>query len=77
MSKQSLLATALLVIASLSFTACSDAPKGDSAAVTEEQTAAAATGQSMMVDTTTSLVKFTGYGVGKTTLAISSYHRAW
>jgi polyisoprenoid-binding protein YceI len=65
MNKHNLLATTLLVSASLSFTACSDAPKGDNAAVTEEQAAATATGQSMMVDTTTSLVKFTGYGVGK------------
>lgn len=62
----SFLSGALMLATTLSFTACSDAPKGDTAAITEEQTPApAAAGQSFAVDTTTSRIKFTGYGVGK------------
>lgn len=44
---------------------CSDAPKGDAAAVSEEQKVAAASGQNFTVDTTVSSVRFTGNGVGK------------
>lgn len=46
-------------------TACSEAPKGDDASITNEQQAANATGQSFVVDTTDSRVHFNGRGVGK------------
>jgi polyisoprenoid-binding protein YceI len=54
-----------LAMATLSLTSCDNAPKGDDAAVTDEQTAAAATGNNYAVDTTGSYVRFTGNGVGK------------
>jgi polyisoprenoid-binding protein YceI len=47
------------------FSACSDAPKGDKATISNEQQAATATGQTFSVDTTASRVRFTGNGVGK------------
>ncbi len=66
MKKHTLLATAMLLAATISLTACSDAPKGDNAAITEEQKPAGAiAGQSFTVDTVSSRVRFTGYGVGK------------
>ena len=66
MKKQTLLAPALLLAASLTFTSCGNEPKGDSATVTEvQQPAAAAQGQSYMINTETSHVRFIGYGVGK------------
>lgn len=65
MRKHTLLTPALFLAATLSFTACSDAPKGDNATTMEEQIAPAAAGQTFMVDTLASSVKFTGYGVGK------------
>ena len=49
----------------LSLTACSDVPKGDQAKISEQQNAAAVTGQTFTVDTTTSKIRFTGNGVGK------------
>jgi hypothetical protein len=45
--------------------ACSDAPKGDNATITEEQKAAEAKGQIFVVDTNDSRIRFTGHGVGK------------
>lgn len=48
-----------------SFISCSDAPKGDKATITDEQKAADEKGQSFMVDTAESLVRFNGIGVGK------------
>jgi polyisoprenoid-binding protein YceI len=53
--------------ATLSLTACDNAPKGDEAAVTEEQTAAKTenAGGSFAVDSSASSVRFTGNGVGK------------
>jgi polyisoprenoid-binding protein YceI len=44
---------------------CNEAPKGDSAAITEEQQASEARGVSFIADTTKSRVRFTGHGVGK------------
>ena len=44
---------------------CSDAPKGDDAIVTDEQTAADSNGVVMTVDTSASTIGFTGWGVGK------------
>ena len=49
----------------LTFTACSDAPKGDAATVAGVQTAAAADGAKLTVDSTASTVRFVGNGVGK------------
>jgi polyisoprenoid-binding protein YceI len=45
--------------------ACSDAPKGDNATITEKQNASEAKGQMFAVDTNDSRIKFTGHGVGK------------
>jgi polyisoprenoid-binding protein YceI len=48
------------------FSACSDAPKGDNATITDEQQASSATAGSVyVVDTAASKVRFTGNGVGK------------
>jgi len=57
------LATAFTSITYL--TACSDAPKGDTATISNEQQAATATGQTFIVDTSHSRIRFTGHGVGK------------
>jgi polyisoprenoid-binding protein YceI len=54
-----------LSLTALTFASCDDQPKGDEAAVTEEQTATDATGQSYAVDSTSSSIRFTGNGVGK------------
>lgn len=54
-----------LSLTAFTFASCDNAPKGDEAAVTEEQAATEATGQTFAVDTTGSYVKFTGNGVGK------------
>jgi polyisoprenoid-binding protein YceI len=56
----------ILSFASLLFiAACNDAPKGDSATITDKQTAANAEGTTYMVDTAASRIRFTGHGVGK------------
>lgn len=55
----------LSTLAMLLLAACEQAPKGDKASVTEKQEATATTGQSFMVDTTESTVRFNGFGVGK------------
>jgi polyisoprenoid-binding protein YceI len=54
-----------LLSAALFLTACSDAPKGDNATITDKQAAGAATGQTFVVDTAASRIRFTGNGVGK------------
>jgi polyisoprenoid-binding protein YceI len=54
----------LAVVTSL-FQACSDAPKGDDATISEKQEASAATGQSFAADTAISRIRFNGRGVGK------------
>jgi len=51
--------------AALFFTACADAPKGDTATIAEKQSAAAVAGQTFTVDTAASRIRFTGNGVGK------------
>jgi len=51
-------------VAAISYS-CNKAPKGDEAAIGEKQEAAQATGQTFVVDTAASSIKFTGYGVGK------------
>jgi polyisoprenoid-binding protein YceI len=53
------------VVAMLLLSACSKAPKGDDATISEKQDATAETGQTFQVDTADSYVKFTGNGVGK------------
>ena len=53
------------IVATLSFASCTDAPKGDKAAINTEQQTAAVTGQTFAVDTSASYVRFNGRGVGK------------
>lgn len=55
----------IAALATLGFTACDQAPKGDNATVTGAQKEAEATGQSFTIDTTQSTVRFNGFGVGK------------
>ena len=55
----------LLLASGIAFTACDSQPKGDNATITEKQSAADATGQTFVVDTANSYVRFTGHGVGK------------
>jgi polyisoprenoid-binding protein YceI len=45
--------------------ACNKTPKGDEATITAAQEAPEITGQTFVVDTAISFVKFTGHGVGK------------
>lgn len=54
---------AAIVIATA--TGCSDSPKGDTATVKDEQAPAVSAGAYMPVDTASSYIRFTGYGVGK------------
>ncbi|MES2704594.1 MAG: YceI family protein [Bacteroidota bacterium] len=49
----------------ITLASCSDAPKGDDAAINTEQKTAAVTGTTYAVDTADSYVRFTGRGVGK------------
>jgi polyisoprenoid-binding protein YceI len=53
------------ILAAIAFTACSDAPKGDKAIITDQQQTAAVTGQTFSVDTAASKIRFNGNGVGK------------
>ena len=53
------------LMAIVGFSACADAPEGDQAKITEEQSVASAAGQRFVVDTTESRIRFTGHGVGK------------
>ncbi|MGV3540258.1 MAG: YceI family protein [Rufibacter sp.] len=53
------------LLSGLVIAACNEAPKGDKATITDEQQAASASGQTFMVDTAASSIKFTGHGVGK------------
>ena len=55
----------LFLAAGLGFASCDKAPKGDKAKITDEQQAAEATGQTFLVDTADSRVRFIGHGVGK------------
>ncbi|WP_210463058.1 YceI family protein [Rufibacter roseolus] len=61
----SLKTAGLALMAGLALASCNEAPKGDKATITEEKTAADATGQTFVVDTAASMVQFTGNGVGK------------
>lgn len=55
----------VLVASLLIFGACSDAPQGDKAIITEKQQASETTGLTFMADTAASRIRFTGNGVGK------------
>ncbi|MBA9079244.1 MULTISPECIES: YceI family protein [Rufibacter] len=57
--------TAVAITLAAAFAACDKAPKGDQATITDQQDAATAAGQSFMVDTADSKIRFTGNGVGK------------
>ncbi|RNI30154.1 YceI family protein [Rufibacter immobilis] len=61
----SLKTAGLALMAGLAMASCNEAPKGDKATITDEKSAAAASGQKFVVDTEASLVEFTGNGVGK------------
>jgi polyisoprenoid-binding protein YceI len=56
-----------MLVAGVLFTAiaCNQAPKGDNVTTTTAQKAAAASGQTFVVDTSASHIRFTGRGVGK------------
>lgn len=56
---------ATLIAGTALLMSCSDAPKGDDATVTDQQTAADSNGVVMTVDTGGSSIGFTGWGVGK------------
>lgn len=65
MKKSIFFFTASLAFATFAFVSCNEAPKGDKATISDEQKAADASGQTFIVDTAASEVKFTGNGVGK------------
>ena len=62
--KKSIFFTALAAV-TIAFTSCSDVPEGDQATISETQSVASTTGQTYVVDTTESRIRFTGNGVGK------------
>lgn len=53
------------LIISATLMACSDAPTGDKASVSAQKEVAAVVGNTFVVDTAASYVRFTGHGVGK------------
>jgi polyisoprenoid-binding protein YceI len=53
------------IAACISIAACDNAPKGDNATITEEQKPTEISGQTFMLDTANSSIRFIGYGVGK------------
>lgn len=55
----------IVVMAAGLMVACEKAPKGDEAKIAEKEQAVQPTGQTFVVDTATSWVRFTGNGVGK------------
>lgn len=58
--------TGLALLFSLFFLySCSDAPEGDKATIAEKQQASESTGQTFVVDTAASRIRFNGRGVGK------------
>jgi polyisoprenoid-binding protein YceI len=59
---RSILATGIVAVLIFS---CDKAPKGDEAKIGEKEQAAQPTGQTFVVDTASSWIKFTGNGVGK------------
>lgn len=60
-----MLHASLASITLIGFLSCSDAPSGDQAKIKDEQQAATASGQTYVVDTNSSNIRFTGHGVGK------------
>ena len=55
----------LTVLAMTVFSACSNAPQGDQAKITDKEKTAEAVGQTFQLDTSTSRIHFIGNGVGK------------
>ena len=53
------------LVSTMLLLACSDAPKGDDATVTEKQQASEAKGDVFVADTSNSRIRFVGHGVGK------------
>jgi polyisoprenoid-binding protein YceI len=66
MKKMNKLSLGLVLFGGLGFyTACSEAPKGDNASISEKQEASEAKGEVFVADTANSRIRFTGHGVGK------------
>jgi polyisoprenoid-binding protein YceI len=55
----------LAILIALVISACERAPKGDEAKIGEKEQGVTPTGQTYVVDTAASYVRFTGHGVGK------------
>lgn len=53
------------IAACITIAACDNTPKGDNATITEEQKPSDVKGQTFVVDTANSTIRFTGNGVGK------------
>jgi polyisoprenoid-binding protein YceI len=53
------------IAACIAIAACENTPKGDNATITDERKASEISGQTFLVDTANSIIRFTGYGVGK------------
>lgn len=56
---------AILAVLGILAAGCDKAPKGDEAQIAEKEQAAVPTGQTYVVDTSASWIRFTGFGVGK------------
>ena len=65
MNKQLIQIVLAAFVSLFGIAACDKAPKGDEAKISEEEQAARPTGQTFVVDTASSYVRFTGHGVGK------------
>ena len=55
----------MFVFAAVLIAACDKAPKGDQAVITDQVLPKTGTGETFIIDTTSSYVRFTGHGVGK------------
>ena len=55
----------MFVFAAVLIAACDTAPKGDQAIITDQVLPKAGQGETFVIDTTSSYVRFTGHGVGK------------
>ncbi|HYF02285.1 MAG TPA: YceI family protein [Patescibacteria group bacterium] len=64
--RQNFLKTTFLAVAfTFTIAACEKAPSGDNAQIGEKQQAAQISGQTFIVDTAASRIRFTGHGIGK------------
>src|SRR5687767_12367406 len=65
MKKYTMFSAVAAIVMVFVIAACERAPKGDKAQISEKEQAARPTGQTFVVDTSSSYIKFTGHGVGK------------